>query len=94
MEGDFVECGVYKGKSAITVMEYVNFKSLNKNFYLVDTYSGFDEDTLSGTEKDMVKYYGYDNFYEEVVNNFKGRDYAKIIQGPVPKVLSQILREE
>src|SRR5438445_13105668 len=38
LPGDFVECGVHRGGMALTIVEYLNFKSLAKRFFLLDTY--------------------------------------------------------
>lgn len=52
LEGDFVECGVYRGWFSRAVMHYVDFKRLNKKFYLLDTFCGFsDKYTLEEEEK-------------------------------------------
>jgi hypothetical protein len=40
LPGDFVECGVNRGGMALTIMEYLNFNSLGKRFFLLDTYCG------------------------------------------------------
>jgi len=44
LPGEFVECGVNRGGMARVVMEYVNFSSMNKKFYLLDTYCGIPDD--------------------------------------------------
>ncbi|MEY2828640.1 MAG: hypothetical protein RIQ33_498 [Bacteroidota bacterium] len=39
IEGDFVECGVYRGGLSRTVIDYINFEELTqKKFYLFDAY--------------------------------------------------------
>src|ERR1700758_5683091 len=42
LEGDFVDCGVYTGFCTRAIVNYVNFKSLNKKYYLMDTFGGLD----------------------------------------------------
>ena len=40
LDGDFVECGVGKGLLSKTIVSYLNFAKINKNFFLFDTYEG------------------------------------------------------
>ncbi|MBM3254639.1 MAG: hypothetical protein FJZ16_10320, partial [Candidatus Omnitrophica bacterium] len=51
LEGDFVECGVNKGGFALMVMHYINFKALNKKFYLLDTFCGLSEKYITDEER-------------------------------------------
>ncbi len=46
IEGDFVECGVWKGGSAMMLAySLLNFKSADKKIYLYDTFEGMTEPT-------------------------------------------------
>jgi hypothetical protein len=52
--GDYVEIGVYKGGSALTALNYVNIassigESVRRNFWLLDTFDGFNYDTASNS---------------------------------------------
>ena len=38
--GDFVECGVNKGFLSSAIMEYLDWNSLDRGFYLLDTFAG------------------------------------------------------
>ena len=40
VEGDFVECGVWRGFCSSVVMDYLDFARREKVFYLYDTFSG------------------------------------------------------
>ena len=40
LDGDFVECGVGKGLLSKTIVSYLNFAKINKNFFLFDTFEG------------------------------------------------------
>ena len=51
IEGDFVECGTNKGGYAKAICEYLDFGSLDKTFYLLDTFEGLDESQLTAEEK-------------------------------------------
>lgn len=39
LNGDFVECGVNRGFLASAIMEYLNWDSLGKTFYLLDAFT-------------------------------------------------------
>lgn len=41
LEGDFVECGVFKGDMSWVISQTVDFASRNKKLYLYDTFEGF-----------------------------------------------------
>lgn len=92
LEGDFVDCGVSTGIFARAVINYVNFNSLNKKYYLLDTFSGLDE--RYSTEEELVRnkklnYAASVNAYEQVKETFKEFN-VKIIKGPVPDTLTQV----
>ena len=40
LEGDFVECGVNRGFLSSAIMEYLDWNSLDRGFYLLDTFAG------------------------------------------------------
>ena len=96
LEGEFVECGVYKGGYAMALMEYLNFPSLNKKFWLLDTYEGLAFDHLTEKEKAsglFEKYNKYEKCYDWVCQLFKGLP-AEIIKGTVPETLPQCKAEK
>jgi O-methyltransferase len=93
LEGDFVECGVDTGAYSRAVVEYVDFKKLNKKIYLMDTFEGLvaglvtEEELKAGIEKYMDKY-KTKNLYEQVRETF--RDFnAVVIKGMIPDTLPQ-----
>ena len=47
LEGDFVECGVFKGDFAWVISEMLGFGAVNKTFYLYDSFAGFDANTTA-----------------------------------------------
>jgi hypothetical protein len=93
VEGDFVECGVYRGASVRAIMQYMDFAKLNKKFYLLDTFAGTDEKYLSEDERqrnaNWKSMYEKD-YYDDVVNTFKQFPNVKIIRGTVPDTLTQV----
>jgi O-methyltransferase len=91
LEGDFVECGVNTGAYSRAVIEYVNFNSLNKKFYLLDTYQGLVPGQISQQEsKAGIDQYltSYRDVYEQVKQTFAGFNVS-IIKGMVPDTLPQ-----
>ncbi len=93
LPGDFVECGVNKGGLARTVVQYVNFPSLPKKFYLLDTFHGLSEKYISPEERAHgIRPGGYEECYEAVKKTFSGFN-VEIIRGTVPDTLSAVKAE-
>ena len=91
LEGDFVECGVYKGGYTMAVMDYIDFPKLNKHFWLFDTYEGLALDHLTEKEKTSglyEQYSHYESCYEWVQEVFKDLP-ATVVKGTVPETLPQ-----
>jgi len=86
--GDFAECGVNRGGTSLSVMEYIKFNSLNKRFYLLDTYRGFPEDFASLAASSNQ--HSYEDCYDQVLRTFKPYSQVRIIAGEVPKTLRQV----
>jgi hypothetical protein len=93
LDGDFVECGTYKGGLARAVIQYVNFNTLNKRFYLFDTFEGFDKSQLSDLEiihgiNEQYSHYEKEDVYEQVKSLFED-DKVTVIKGTVPESLQK-----
>lgn len=77
LEGDFVECGVYRGTGIKTLVDYLGGKSFPKHFYGYDTY-----------EYSPVPGHKYDGqeagFYETVKQRFDGYPQVHLIRGLIP----------
>ena len=43
LQGDFVECGVFKGGNLILMNHYINKLNLNNKIYAYDTFDGMSE---------------------------------------------------
>ena len=94
-EGDFVECGVNRGGLSRTVMHYVNFETLAKRFWLLDTFEGLPAHLISEDERRLgILPGGYDRCYTEVVETFRSVPGVRIIKGVVPNTLDQITAEK
>jgi hypothetical protein len=88
--GDFVECGVNRGGISRAVMEYVDFRSSGRRFYLLDTFCGLRDEYISEEKKRGVTAGGYEECYEDVCRTFASFENARIIRGPVPDTLPQV----
>ncbi|MBS0623464.1 MAG: class I SAM-dependent methyltransferase [Verrucomicrobia bacterium] len=95
VEGDFVECGVYKADMSWVISQVVDFVAAGKNFYLYDTFAGFSEKYSSkedfpdfpGFLDFANKYYKDPSLYSYVCERFKDFPAVKVIKGVVPDVL-------
>jgi len=87
LPGDFVECGVNRGGMARAVMEYVNFSTLDKKFYLLDTYSGIP-DEMKHSSAPLA--FDYSECFEDVKKTFAQYSNVKIIRGTVPMTLPHV----
>jgi O-methyltransferase len=88
LPGDFIECGVNRGGMSLAVMEYIGFNTMDKRFFLLDTYCGFPEEFM--TVASSVNLDGYEECYNDVVATFKSFENAHIIRGKIPDTLEQV----
>lgn len=95
LKGDFVECGVNKGFLSSAIMEYLDWNSLDRTFYLMDTFSGIDENYVSPEgrasgilERNMTGFYTKD--FEEVKKNFSQWKNIQFIRGSIPDTLIEV----
>ncbi len=95
LEGEFVECGTNKGGFAKAIVDYLNFNSIDKKFYLFDTFRGLDLSKLSADEKNNNHFTNiYSDCYEDVKNTFREFENVLIVKGSVPDTLSQFQSEK
>lgn len=99
LEGDFVECGVNRGFLSSAIMDYLNWESLGKRFYLLDTFRGLDERFVSPGDKvsgaiDKNRKSLASGFYvqgvEDVRANFSQWKNVSLIEGSIPETLTQV----
>lgn len=92
--GDFVECGVNRGLLSSSIMNYLDWNSLDKHFYLFDTFCGIDESYLNEEEKKQGRIgfskTMYRECYEEVKASFAEFRRVHLIRGSVPDTLSTV----
>jgi hypothetical protein len=103
LPGDFVECGVNRGFLSSAIMEYLDWNTQNRRFFLLDTFSGLDLRYV--TEEEVAKgaidknaaaiesgFYTVD--IEPVRRNFAQWKDVVIIPGAIPETLVQITSEQ
>jgi Macrocin-O-methyltransferase (TylF) len=99
LEGDFVECGVNRGFLSSAIMEHLDWNSLDRDFYLLDTFAGIDERFVSDQERESgillknrekLQSGFYVKGVDQVRANFAQWPRARIIVGAVPETLSQV----
>jgi hypothetical protein len=88
LEGDFVECGVNRGALSRAIIEYVDFPSTGKKFYLFDTYEGLVQKYISpAEERNGIRAGGYEPCYGEVLKTFSPFECVVVVKGTVPESL-------
>ena len=95
LEGDFVECGVNRGFLSSAIMKHLDWDSLGKTFYLLDTFEGIDPDqSADKIERERNAKHIDEGFYvtdlAAVEKNFAEWRNVRIVKGPVPDTLSEI----
>ena len=99
LAGDFVECGVNRGFLSSAIMNYLEWDSLGKHFYLLDTFKGIDERFISAedkaagaVEKNRISLASgfYTSGSDEVRANFSEWKNLSLIEGAIPETLAQV----
>ena len=99
LPGDFVECGVNRGFLSSAIMEYLNWNSLDRDFYLLDTFAGLDARYVSERERkdgalrrntEHLQSGFYVRGVDQVRANFAEWPRTRIIVGAVPETLEQV----
>ncbi len=97
--GDFVECGVNAGFISSAIMQYLDWESIGRNFYLIDTFAGPPLNQYSAAEiqhgrdhvaRKALASGAYVTDMDRIRSNFSPWPNAILMQGEVPGVLSQL----
>jgi len=97
VEGDFVECGVFKGFSSAVICKYLDFADIAKVFYLYDTFSGLPDETSTEQERALYPYaldHDFDELFMHVKQMFADYPNVKIVKGIVPYSFEQAIPEK
>lgn len=87
-EGDFVECGVYRGFSVAVSARCVDFGRRAKQWYLYDTFSGVPADQLNANHHSESRY-AEAGLFETCRARFAAYPNVQVVRGRVPEVLQQ-----
>jgi hypothetical protein len=102
LEGDFVECGVFKGDFAWVVAQCTDFARCGKTLYLYDTFAGFapphsspeDFPDSPGFLDFADRIYKDPTIYPEVVEKFRDVANVRIVRGVLPDILTEVAPEK
>ncbi|MHB1293517.1 MAG: TylF/MycF/NovP-related O-methyltransferase [Anaerolineae bacterium] len=91
LEGDFVECGVFRGGLSRAIVHYIDLNSLNKRFYLLDTFEGIPAESINEEERRQGRRPGlYEDCFADVQATFAAFPGVRLIRGRVPDTLPQV----
>jgi O-methyltransferase len=91
--GDFVECGTNTGIYSLAICRYLDFNSLNKQFFLFDTFCGIPVEQISEREHELNRSNEnrfYPDCWDLVQANFRPYPKVKLVRGKVPDTLSAV----
>ena len=103
LRGDFVECGVNAGFMSSSIMHHLEWNSLDRKFYLLDTFSGLDDRYVTDVEisegvleknTDLIRSGFYITDVTPVEMNFSEWSNVRIIQGSIPDTLPLVVATE
>ncbi|MDH5537081.1 MAG: TylF/MycF family methyltransferase [Betaproteobacteria bacterium] len=95
VDGDFVECGVFKGDMAWVVTQVLGEDNIPK-FYLYDSFEGFSPEYSSNADfpespgfiEFANEFYKQEGLYENVVRRFASNARVQVVKGFLPDALS------
>jgi O-methyltransferase len=95
-EGDFVECGVFKGFCSSVLLKYLDFQDLPRQAFLYDTFEGLPEKTSTEQERRYWDYTKYDSeaVYNGVLEKFSKYKNVNIVRGIVPDTFGVAVPEK
>ena len=86
LQGDFVECGVFRGYMTAVAAQYLDFGVRPKRWYLYDTFEGIPQAHLAPGHGSPAQYQET-GLYEAVVRRFVPYPNIEVHRGRVPEVL-------
>ena len=94
LPGDYLEVGVYKGRSAIVALDYFRRLNLRRNSFFVDTFEGFTY-VRAATSPDAVCYTTHQDTSFAAVNRLLSKyPDAKVVKGDIIDMdISKITRQ-
>jgi hypothetical protein len=99
VDGAFVECGVNAGFFSSAALRYLDWNTLHKRFYLVDTFNGPVASQYSAEEVSLgrldameqaIAAGAYVTDMDAIRQRYEGWDGVAIVKGAVPEILPSI----
>ncbi len=101
VEGDIVECGIWKGGNIILVKNFLEINNMNRNIFCYDTFEGMHEtnefDKEISTNLDASEIIKGDNYFvckstleetkKNIESNVKNLNHVNFIKGKVEETL-------
>lgn len=88
LQGDFVECGCYKGTSVRILCDTVDFGASDRRYFLYDLFE-YDASSMSNG---MPEHGGH--LYQSVKDRFADLPNVVVTQGRVPEVLGEVVPDK
>jgi O-methyltransferase len=90
--GDFVECGVWRGFCSSVIVDYLDFTTVAKKFYLYDSFSGIPAGFDSEGHDHPA--FAEPGLYEKVCGLFAQYGNVVVVRGAVPASFAEALPEQ
>ena len=95
LNGDFVEFGVRTSFFSTTIIDYLKFDKEDRDFILIDSFSGVIPELLIGDKLSREKpgfksSVVWDQVYQDVINQFSSMPNVRVVKGVVPEVLPDL----
>jgi Methyltransferase domain len=99
VEGDFVECGVNAGFVSSAIMKKLQWNTLGRRFYLIDTFSGpvltqYSQEEVRKQRLSVARHAleagAYVTDIDRIRANFAEWPNAIVVQGAVPEILERV----
>ena len=102
LDGDFVECGVNRGVLSSSVMEFLDWNTNDRTFWLLDTFGGIDQRFVTDEERGRDKMAESDSKLasgvytadlDGVKANFAEWEGVRFVVGAIPDTLPEVTAE-
>jgi O-methyltransferase len=88
LDGDFVECGVFRGFMSAVAMQYLDFGTRPQRWHLYDTFEGVPPGDLNVGQSSPPEF-AQPGLYEAVAGRFAAYPNVVVHRGRVPEVLAE-----
>lgn len=85
---------MHRGGYAAAIAKYLDFGSLDRKIYLLDTFAGIPQELVSDAEKEHgVLDYEYGDSFDAVQRTFAPYPNVELVRGRIPDTLRQVPSE-